>query len=107
MVLPYPSKLESAVRFRYPAPNTCPGGGMVDTLVLEASVARRASSSLAWGTMLYLAIKDINCIIHTWLGSSVWQNVGLQNQMSEVQILPGSPSNLKGTPWLVKQNRFI
>ena len=28
MVLPYPSKLESAVRFRYPAPNTCPGGGI-------------------------------------------------------------------------------
>ena len=27
-----------------------------------------------------------------WLGSSVWQNVGLQNQMSVVQIHPGSPS---------------
>ena len=27
-----------------------------------------------------------------WLGSSVWQNVGLQNQMSEVRILPGSPN---------------
>ena len=30
----------------------CPGGGMVDTLVLEANVERRASSSLAWGTKL-------------------------------------------------------
>ncbi len=29
----------------------CPGGGMVDTLVLEANVERRASSSLAWGTI--------------------------------------------------------
>ena len=27
-----------------------------------------------------------------WLRSSVRQNVGLQNQMSEVQILSGSPS---------------
>ena len=29
-----------------------------------------------------------------WLRSSVRQNVGLQNQMSEVQILSGSPKNL-------------
>ena len=30
----------------------------------------------------------------TWLRSSVRQNVGLQNQMSEVQILSGSPKLL-------------
>ena len=29
----------------------CPGGGMVDTSVLEADVARRESSSLSWGTI--------------------------------------------------------
>lgn len=28
----------------------CPDGGMVDTLVLEASAERRVSSSLTWGT---------------------------------------------------------
>ena len=28
----------------------CPGGGMVDTMVLEAIVERRGSSSLPWGT---------------------------------------------------------
>ena len=52
MVLPYPSKLESAVRFRYPAPmiSRCPGGVMVATLVLEASAERRVGSSPTWGT---------------------------------------------------------
>ena len=30
----------------------CPGGGMVDTLVLEASAERRGSSSLPWGTTI-------------------------------------------------------
>ena len=30
----------------------CPDGGMVDTLVLEASAERRESSSLSWGTIL-------------------------------------------------------
>ena len=30
----------------------CPGGGMVDTVVLEATVERRGSSSLPWGTIL-------------------------------------------------------
>ena len=29
----------------------CPGGGMADTLVLEASAERRESSSLSWGTI--------------------------------------------------------
>ena len=28
----------------------CPGGGMVDTLVLETSAERRGGSSLPWGT---------------------------------------------------------
>ena len=36
-----------------------------------------------------------------WLGSSVWQNVGLQNQMSEVQILPGSPNMEQLMLWRV------
>ena len=31
-------------------PRLCPDGGMVDTLVLEANVERRESSSLSWGT---------------------------------------------------------
>ena len=31
----------------------CPGGGMADTLVLEASAARRESSSLSWGTIQF------------------------------------------------------
>ena len=30
--------------------NACPGGGMVDALVSDASVERRASSSLVLGT---------------------------------------------------------
>jgi hypothetical protein len=30
----------------------CPGGGMVDAVVLEATVERRRSSSLLWGTIL-------------------------------------------------------
>ena len=32
------------------APRPCPGGGMVDTPVLEAGAERRESSSLSWGT---------------------------------------------------------
>ncbi len=35
----------------YPDLQICPGGGMVDTLVLEASAERRESSSLSWGTI--------------------------------------------------------
>ncbi len=32
---------------------------MVDTLVLEASVARRESSSLSWGTKIYAGIAQL------------------------------------------------
>ena len=47
-----PSKLMKSVRIRPPAPNARLAE-LVDALVLEASVERRASSSLAVGTKVF------------------------------------------------------